>query len=100
MLITTGKVRTYEDADSGETLQSVPWAITEGEGEDAVELLTGIQSFPLSATKEDVSDFLSRRLEVYKADVASHEAASVRQADLEHAAEVAEEISGITITDK
>lgn len=98
--ITAGEVTQYQDIDSGDTLQNVPWTITEGEGKKAVELLSGNQSFPLTASAEEVTEFLTRRLEVYKDDSARYEGAKEHQENLDHAAGVAEEISGVTIKDE
>lgn len=95
MTITAGSITQYQDIEGGETLQSVPWSISE----DGQELLSGIQSFPLSAAAEEITAFLTRRLEVYRQDAERYETAQAFQAELDHAAGVAEEVSGITITE-
>lgn len=101
MKIEIKEVTQYRDIDADETLQSVQWSISEAqEGEEnGMVLLTGIQSFPLTATAEEIKDFLTRRLEVYKQDVLSHERAQGLQDDLDHATKVAEEVGGLTIND-
>jgi hypothetical protein len=101
MKIQIQEVTQYQDIDAGVTLQSVAWSISEavkGNESEAV-LLTGIQSFPLSATAEDIKSFLVRRLEVYKQDVASHERSQELQDNLDNATKVAEEVGGLTIND-
>lgn len=92
MEITTGVVAQYQV--EGETLQSVPWSIKDG----ATVLQEGSQSFPLSATADEVKAFLTQTLQVYQDDAARHAEASVRQAELDAAAQVASELSNITIT--
>lgn len=101
MKIQIEEVSQYQDIEAGETLQSVAWSISETvEGDEGgVVLLTGIQSFPLSATAEDIKSFLVRRLEVYKQDLASHERSQELQENLDNATKVAEEVSGLTIND-
>lgn len=95
LTITAGTITQYQDIDSGETLQAVPWSVTE---EDQ-ELLSGVQSFPLTATADEITAFLARRLQVYQDDAARFEEAQAHQADLDHAAGVAEEMSGISISE-
>lgn len=101
MKIEVQEVTQYQDIEAEATLQSVAWSISEAvEGEeDGTVLLTGIQSFPLTATAEDIKSFLVRRLEVYKQDVASHERSQELQDSLDNATKVAEEVDGLTIND-
>lgn len=101
MKIQIQEVTQYQDIEAGETLQSVAWSISEEvEGEEnGMVLMTGIQSFPLSATAEDIKSFLVRRLEVYKQDVLSHQRAQELQDGLDNATKVAEEVGGLTIND-
>lgn len=101
MKIEIKEVTQYRDIDADETLQSVAWSISEAEegNESEAVLLTGIQSFPLSATAEDIKSFLVRRLEVYKQDVLSHQKAQELQDNLDNATKVAEEVGGLAIND-
>lgn len=94
--ITAGDIIQYSDIDAGVVLQCVPWSITDDE--DAI-LLDGKQSFPLEASSDEIRDFLTRRLAVYKDDVAISDGARDLQAGLDNAASVADEVSGTEITD-
>ncbi len=98
-----GKIEQYPDFDSGQTLQRVPYEIIEtsivdGEPEEKV-LMERHQSFPLTATKDDIIEVLTRSLTVYKENVARYEASKERQANLDHAAQIGEELTGLEIQD-
>src|SRR4051812_37106353 len=76
----TGKATQYLDTDSGQTLLNVPFEITDEEG--TVVHAMG-QSFPLTATQDEIKEVLERHLAVYTADHASHEAAKDFQSQLD-----------------
>lgn len=95
MKITAGYVENYHDIDADEVRMNVPWKITEGK----TTLLEGNQSFPLDTDKEDIKAFLTRCLSTFKEDLARHEAAKEHQTNLDHAADVGKDISGVSIND-
>lgn len=94
MQIQTLTAKQYTDPDSGNTFQAVPWQIVE----DGEVLIEATQSFDLSASADDIRAFLSQTLAVYKEDAARYEANQAQQEALDSAAEVAVEISNISIT--
>lgn len=103
MQITAGTITQYLDIDSGDTFTNVPWVITEPhDGSDGLPpgertVFEGNQSFPLTATKEEVTDFLARTLQVHIDDLARHESSKEFQANLESAANLSAELSGTVI---
>lgn len=96
MKIQAGTAEQYQDIDQGVTLLAVPYTITDDTDTVVQER---VQSFPLEATAEDITAFLTQSLQVYKDKVATHEEAKVLQAGLDNAGAVAAAISGITITE-
>ena len=97
MTITSGTVTTYNDIDSGETLQAVPWTIFDTDGVTVLNSAT--QAFPLTASVDDITAFLTQTMQVYKDDVARQAATAQLQADLDLAAVTATQSSNITIND-
>lgn len=96
MKIQVGTAQQYQDIDAGVTLLAVPFQILD----DAdVVVQDRVQSFPLDATQEDITELLNRSLQVYKDNVATHEAAKVLQAGMDNADAVASQISGLTINE-
>jgi hypothetical protein len=96
MKIQAGQVTQYNNPDDGTLLLAVPWSIT---NDDGSMLLDGTQSFPFDATGDDIKAFLSQRLTVYKQDVELSEQAAKHQAEIDRANAVAQEISGLVITE-
>lgn len=88
-----GKAERYDDLDAGETRLRVPFQIASGEE----VMLERNESFALSASQEDIVATLTRHLEVFTAERAREAESKARQAQLNAADEVAEEISNITI---
>ena len=88
----TGEAKQY--SDSGVTLLSVPFDIINEEG---VVVHSMAQSFPLTATADDIKAMLTQHLSVYTEDNARYEAGKEQQAALEASAEVAKEISNLTL---
>lgn len=96
MKIQVGDATQYQDIDQGVTLLAVPYSILD---DNDVLLQERVQSFPLTATTEEITDFLNRALQVYKDNVARHEETKTLQEGLDNATSVAATISNITITD-
>lgn len=94
MKISTQTATQYQDIDSGQTLLTVPWEVTDEEG---VVVHSGNQSFPLTVTADEVKVFLEQTLQVYQDDLARFEATQDFQAALDNATEVSAEISNLTI---
>lgn len=105
MKITVGTVEQHRDIAADADFLNVPWQITEQqeatEEQPAGEimLLEGAQAFPLTTTKEEVQDFLSRKLATFKENTALHEGAKELQAAMENGDKVAAEISGLEVTE-
>lgn len=97
MQITAGTVNTYTDHDSQAVLQAVPWSVTDETGAVVHE---GVQAFPLTASVEEIKDFLQQTLDVYKQDAERYEATKELQENLDAANATASEVSGITINDQ
>jgi hypothetical protein len=96
MRLIVGKVEQYQDHDSGQTLQRVPYTIVDDEG---VLLMERHQSFPLAATAEEITATLQSALAVYKDAVERHEGAKELQAGLDNASQVGEVITGLEINE-
>lgn len=99
MKITTGAVTQDRDIAAESDFMNVPWQIVDAvEGSDeVVTLLEGAQAFPLSATQEEITDFLKNKLVAYQDNVALHEGAKELQAGIDNATEVSGQTSNITI---
>jgi hypothetical protein len=110
MQLKVGTVEQYLDIANNETRQRVPYQIVEpivDEGGVAVldeqqqptftVLSESNQSFPLTATQEEILEVLTRALEVYKTEQAGAAASVAAQAELDTASQVGEAISGLTI---
>lgn len=93
MTIQAGSITQYLDVDSGTTCTNVPWRILDGE----TMLFEGNQSFPLTTSSEEVTDFLGRTLQVHIDDMVRYEASKAHQENLEKAATLATELSGTVI---
>lgn len=94
MKITLGKVEIQGDIEAQKSFQAVPWAIT---GDNDEVLSEGVQAFELAATADEITDFATRKIAVYKENLARHEEAKSLQADIDNAQVVAEQISNKTI---
>lgn len=88
----TGQAKQY--LDNGVTLLAVPFDIINEDGETVHSMA---QSFPLTATADEIRDALAQALAVYTEDNTRYEANKEQQAALEASSAVAEEISNITI---
>jgi hypothetical protein len=89
-----GQAEQYHDIAQDETRLRVPFQILDAEGGVATER---VESFPITVTLKEVEETLQRHLTVFAEDTERFEANAQRQADLDHAAEVASQISNITI---
>lgn len=89
-----GQAENYEDIEQKETRLRVPFSIVDETGAVATER---IESFPLTATKEEVTETLQRHLTVYTEDHARFEAGKARQASLDQSQSLAGEISNTII---
>jgi hypothetical protein len=89
-----GTAEAYEDIEQKETRLRVSFAIVDQTGAVATER---IDSFPITATKEEVQETLKRHLDVYTEDHERFEAGKVRQAGLDSAQQLAAEISSTII---
>lgn len=99
MKIQSGLVTQERDIAAESDFMNVPWQIihtVEG-SEEVVTLLEGVQAFPLTTTQEEITDFLKRKLETYKENLALHEGAKELQAGIANATEVSGQVSNITI---
>lgn len=99
MKITTGIVTQERDIAADADFMNVPWQIVEAieNSDDVHVLIEGAQAFPLSATQDEITDFLRKKLETYQENVAIYEGAKELQADMDNATEVSSQISNITI---
>lgn len=98
MKIITGEVTQDRDIAAEADFMQVPWKIVEPVegGEDSV-LTEGVQGFPLTATEDEVRNFLQAKLMTYQENLALHEGAKELQAGIDNATEVASKISNITV---
>lgn len=94
MKLIVGKVEQYQDYDSDQTLLRVPFQIVDDEG---VQLMERHQSFPLTASQEEITEVLNRSLAVFKENTERYEAIKEHQANLDAASQVADVISGLEI---
>jgi hypothetical protein len=94
MKLIVGKVEQYQDFDSGQSLQRVPYQIVDDAG---VQLMERHQSFPLTATTDEIKIALESALAVYKDAVERHEGAKELQSGLDNASQVGEAITGLEI---
>lgn len=93
MKIVTGQAFQERDIAADSTFLAVPWQIMEGE----TMLLEGSQAFPLTASQEDVEDFLNKKLATYQENVALNAGAETFQAEVDNAQQVTEQISNLSI---
>jgi hypothetical protein len=89
-----GTAEHYQDIEQNETRLRVPFEILTAEGEVATER---IESFPLTATEDEIREVLQRHLTVYTEDFNRYEANKEHQESLNTSQEVAENISGLTL---
>lgn len=104
-----GTAEQYQDIEQDETRLRVPFGVYRPvldeneqpvveEGEAVLELVEErIDSFPITATKEEVQETLQRHLTVIEEDWKRFEANKEREAALAQSQEVAASISGITL---
>lgn len=90
----SGTASTYQDIDAKETRIVVPYEILDASGTVVNEVK---QSFPLSATEEEIKTALEQALTVYTDDHNRFEEGKVAQAVLEASTGVTAAISNITI---
>lgn len=86
----TGDATQY--LEGNETLLSVPFDIINEDGEVVHSMA---QSFPLTATADEIKEALAKHLEVYTEDHIRFEANKEQQAKLDASAAVAKEISNL-----
>lgn len=96
MKIIAGKVTTERDIVAEKDFLNVPWTIVEDDGTLVHE---GNQAFDLTASAQEVGDFLTRKLATYKENLAIHEGAKELQAALDNGQEVAGQITNLEISE-
>jgi uncharacterized membrane protein len=89
-----GNAEQYQDIDQNETRLRVPFKVFD---ENDVMVEERIDSFSITATKDEVQETLERHLAVIEEDHKRYEANKEREAALAQSQEVADTISGITI---
>lgn len=93
MKIVTGQAFQDRDIAADSTFLAVPWQIMDGE----TMVIEGSQSFPLTTTKEEVEDFLNKKLTTYQENVALNAGAEAFQAEVDNAQTVTDQISNLSI---
>ena len=94
MKIQVGTAEQYQDIGAGETYLAVPYSFV---ADDGALIEERSQSFPLTATQEEIVAFLNQALTVYQDNLARHQEAAKQQVALDNASTVAAAISGLTI---
>ena len=89
-----GEVQNYRDAEAHEERMRVPVILTNEAGETVYE---HVQSFPLTATAEEIKAHAARVRDVYVEDHERHEASKEHQAHLDAAAETAAALSNLDV---
>ena len=91
--LTVGTAEHYEDISQKETRLKVPFAISDENG----IVYEQIQSFPLSATADEIKESLERALRTYTEDSKRYEEAHTRRVVLEESLKTATEISNLSL---
>lgn len=89
-----GTAEQYQDIEQDETRLRVPFKVFD---ENDVMVEERIDSFPITASKEEVQETLARHLAVIEEDHKRYAANKDREAALAQSQEVAASISGITL---
>lgn len=100
MKITAGQVTQERDIAADADFLNVPWQVeeTQEDGTNKI-LLEGAQAFPLTASVEEVGEFLKRKMATYKENLALHEGAKELQAAIDNGNVVASQITGLEINE-
>jgi hypothetical protein len=89
-----GQVTTYRDAEAHEQRMRVPVLLTDESGAIVYE---HVQSFPLTATVDEIQAHAAKVRDTYAEDAARHEATKELQTQQDAAAQTAAQISGLEI---
>lgn len=89
-----GRAETYQDIEQNETRLRVPFKVFD---ENDVMVEERNESFPITATADEIRETLQRALTVIEEDHRRYEANKDREAALAQSQEVAASISGIIL---